>query len=104
LVDDWLPIDNGKAHKIFNQNEKDAVGNFMKLWDAVSDATNVDISCVAEFESSTEWGLLCQTAKQAVLIFSKRGRFSERLRIGQVELGEVIKGSKPTFHASARNI
>lgn len=79
MADDWLVLDYKKAPKVFNQKERDAVGDFMKLWDVASNATNEDISSVAEFESSMEWVRLCETAKQAVLIFSERGRFSEEI-------------------------
>ena len=77
MVDDWLPLDYEEAPEVFTQKEKDAVGEFLKNWDEAANATNEDIWSVAEFESSIEWVRLSKTAKEAFLVFSERGRFSE---------------------------
>jgi len=81
MADDFLPVDYEIAPKVFSQKEKDTVADFVKLLETASDATDLDISNVAGFESSSEWVQLCQAAKQAVLIFSERGRFSEDFEV-----------------------
>lgn len=77
MVEDWLPLDYDKAPKVFSQKEKDAVREFMELWEAAADATHEDTQNVAWLERSVEWVRLSEFSKHALVIFEKRGRFSE---------------------------
>lgn len=49
----------------------------MKLADIATDATKVDTWDVERFEGSKEWVRISKIAKQALVIFAERGRFSE---------------------------
>lgn len=77
MVDDWLPLDYDEAPKVFSQKEKDAIREFLELWDMAADATDEDTQDVAWLEGSAEWVRLSKSAKRAFNIFSERGRFSE---------------------------
>ncbi|MDA8747678.1 hypothetical protein N9M66_05660 [Litoreibacter sp.] len=55
MVENWLPLDYEKAPKVFSQKEKDAVREFIELWDVAADATHEDTQDVAWLESSVEW-------------------------------------------------
>jgi hypothetical protein len=79
MVDDWLPLDYDEAPNVFNQQEKRAIGEFINLFEAASNATDEDICDVNWFMSSDEWIRLSAVAKSALSVLLKRGRFSEEI-------------------------
>ena len=76
-VDDWLPLDYDEASKVFSEREKEVVTEFKELAARAADAIEEDTWNVEWFKNSEEWVRLSEFAKQALVIFSKRGRFSE---------------------------
>ncbi len=77
LVGDLLPLDYDEAPKVFSEREKEAISKFAELAENAADATEEDTWSVDWFKSSKEWVSVSEFAKQALVIFSERGRFSE---------------------------
>ena len=77
LVGDLLPLDYDEAPKVFSEKEKEAISKFAELAEKASDATKEDTWSVDWFKTSEEWVSVSNFAKQALVIFSERGRFSE---------------------------
>lgn len=77
MVDDQLPLDYDKAPKVFSEKEKEIINKFMELVDGAADATTENVWDVVWFKNSVEWVKVSEFAKQALAVFSERGRFSE---------------------------
>jgi len=77
MVGDVLPLDYDEAPKVFSEKEKKAVAEFLKLAGSAADATDEDTWKIEWFRNSRPWVRLSEFAKQALAIFSERGRFSE---------------------------
>ena len=77
MVEDWLPLNYEAAGTVFDQKEKNSVSEFIRRFNVAADATDADIWSNASFESAPEWVRLSETAKNAFIVFSERGRFSE---------------------------
>ena len=77
IAEDFLPLDFEQTPNVYSQKEKDAVSEFMELWEIAADATHENTQDAAWLESSVEWVRLSNSAKRGFRIFSERGRFSE---------------------------
>ncbi|WP_170765313.1 hypothetical protein [Ruegeria lacuscaerulensis] len=77
LVGDLLPLDYDEAPKVFSEKEKEAISKFTELAKNAADATVEDTWSVDWFKSSDEWVSVSEFAKQALIIFHERGRYSE---------------------------
>ena len=77
MVCDLLPLNYEEAPKVFSEKEKEVIARFIELADGAADATKEDTWNVDWFKNSEEWVNVSNFAKQALAIFSKRGRFSE---------------------------
>lgn len=77
MVDDWLPVPYENAPNVFSTKEKDAIADFLRLFEVAADATLVNTWDVEWFKNSPEWSALSKVAQEAYDIFMQRGRFSE---------------------------
>ncbi len=77
LVGDLLPLDYDEAPKVLSEKEIEAISKFAELAEYAADATEEDAWSVDWFKSSEEWVSVSKFAKQALAVFSERGRFSE---------------------------
>ena len=76
-VDDWLPLEYSEVPKVFSEKEKEAVSQFIEFAEVAAEATNSDTWDVEYFQGTEEWVRLSEFSKHALVIFEKRGRFSE---------------------------
>ena len=79
MVDDWLPLDYEEAPDVFIEQEKRAIGEFIKLLEAASNATDEDTWDVNWFKTSDEWIRLSAFARSTLSMLLERGRFSEEI-------------------------
>lgn len=77
LAYDLLPLNYDEAPKVFSKKEKEAISKFAELAKNAAEATEEDTWSIDWFKRSEEWVNVSEFAKQALVIFAERGRFSE---------------------------
>jgi hypothetical protein len=74
---DWLPLDYRDAPNVFDEKEKHAVEEFLRLMEKAAVTTTHDTWDIRWFENSLEWRELSAYAKKSLHVFINRGLFSE---------------------------
>lgn len=77
LIDDIFPVCPHAAPGVFSKEEHDIIARFLKAFEIAAEATKKDTWSIEWFRGSEDWLRLNEIANQALVIFAKRGRFSE---------------------------